>query len=78
MTTAACSHNLPGGTSKAARDCLYPVRAACPPVTTDQPAGDGYAISRASQIELDVESILNGMHNPHRNSQIPEYTDQIE
>jgi hypothetical protein len=71
MVTAACSHDLSGSSSKTALDCLHRDREACALATTIEPAKGGAATTRASQIELDVEAILDGMQEPHRGSQIP-------
>jgi hypothetical protein len=78
MMTAACSHNPHDGSGKTALDCLHRDREVCQLVTAIQPANSGSGMSRASQIELDVEAILDGMHAPRRSPQNPPHPVQIE
>lgn len=35
-------------------------------------------MSRASQVELDIEAILDGMHGSRRSPLIPDFPDELE
>jgi hypothetical protein len=84
MVAACCSHEQQDASNRTSLDCLHRDREICLLVTSintrsaGQTATSGPAMSRASQVELDTEAILAGMHDTSGSRQAAAYPDQIE